>query len=79
MSKVVEFKAPNDNALSFIDKTKEILKNENIDNLLVLAKSNNGEIMIGNTANININELLEFNAHIQLYATDKMIKANYVE
>lgn len=79
MGKIIELPTKTKNLLDFIDTTKEILKKENVDNLLVVAKDNEGEIMIGKTGNVDINTLLEFNAHIQMYATDKMIQSKYLE
>lgn len=78
MGKVISMGKKTDNVIEFLNNTKKIVKENNIDNLLILAKDNDGNIMIGNTSTVNISSLLEFAAHIQLHATDLMIQNNYL-
>lgn len=79
MSKVIELRTKNKNVLEFVDGMKQHIKDENVDNLLILYKYPDGSIGIGYTKNIDIGTMLELNAHIQMHAVDKMIQKNYLE
>ena len=78
MSKIVEFKSYNDNALKFLDNVKRHVEEEKIDNMMIACKLDNGEVLVGATKNLDWGTRMELIGHLQSDVIDKMIKMNYV-
>lgn len=78
MSKIVEFKSYNDNALKFLDNVKRHVEEEKIDNIMIVCKLDNGEVLTGATKNLDWGTRMELIGHLHADVIDRMIKQNYI-
>ena len=72
MSKIIPFKSRKDNVYQFIEEFKEEIEKENIENLVIACKLNNGEILAGHTRNLDYGDLQVIISHLQTMLYLKM-------
>lgn len=78
MGNVIKFETQNDKRIdNFIKNLQEAAEEYNLDNMLFVSKTSDGQVIIGKS-NINVNTELELISHLQVDAMDSVIKANYV-
>lgn len=78
MSKIIKFETEKDKRIdNFLNNVKEAIETNKLDTMMFVAKTPDGEIVIGK-CNINVATELELISHLQIDAMDMVIKANYV-
>lgn len=78
MSKIVHFNTYIDNAIDFLDKIKEEAGDQQIDNVIIACKCNNGDVITGYTKNLDYGTRMELVGHLQSDIIKTMIDNNYL-
>ena len=79
MSKVIKFKAnQTKNVEEFLDNVKKQVIDEQIDNMMIVFKCNDGTVCTGYTRNLDWGMKQELVSHMQMNIIDDMIRTNYV-
>ena len=74
MSKIIEFRSKNKNTLEFVDEFKDLIEEENLENLVVGCKTPKGEVLIGYTHNLDYGTIQEIVSHMQTHLIMRMMK-----
>lgn len=79
MSNIIKLRTKNDNVIDFLEEAIDIVKKENVDNVMIAfkLKQDDANIMTG-YCNLNMGEKQELLGHIQVDIVNDMIKQNYI-
>ena len=82
MPKIIKFKSRKELLIDYLEEFKEFIKNNKIDNLMIVCKDKTNKEMCTGYFNLDVGEKMEMLGHIQADITDEMIKENidrYIE
>lgn len=79
MGNIIKFKTKATKSMEeFLDNVKKQVLEENIDNMILVCKCDDGTILTGYTGNLDWGKKQELVGHIQMDIINDMIRANYV-
>ena len=79
MGDILKFKTRQAKSMEeFLDNVKKQVLEENIDNMIIVSKCEDGTVMVGYTGNLDWGKKQELVGHMQVDVINEMIKANYV-
>ena len=77
--KIIRFKTKKDNVLDFLNEVKQEVEKNNITNMIIACKCNDGTVLTGYTKNLDLGIKQELLGHIQADIINEMVYKNYVE
>lgn len=79
MSNIIKLRTKSDNVLDFLEEAIDIVKKENVDNIMIAfkLKQEDSNVMTG-YCNLNMGEKQELLGHIQVDIVKDMIEQNYI-
>ena len=78
MAKIINFKSTNSQVIDFLKEAIDIVKDKNIDNVLISFKVKDDNSIMTGYCNLDMGEKQELVSHIQIDIVRDMINQNYI-